>query len=222
MSEDSITRREFRFSPLLLVLALGLAAPAVAQDAGSEGGRTDEAPPTVGTRVGEGVGREQMWPAPTEEDWAKPVLITFQRTWEDALAVAEEENKAILVCVNMDGEIASEHYAGIRYRQPEASALYEPYVNVIASVYRHSPRDFDENGERILCPRFGSVTCGEHISIEPVLFEKFLKPDRVAPRHVMVELDKEKGETESYDTSPAARPSRVSSSVATVPSSTAS
>jgi tetratricopeptide (TPR) repeat protein len=136
-----------------------------------------------------------MWFAPSAEDWAKPCLVTWQRTWEDALAVSLETGKPILVCVNMDGEIASEHYAGIRYRQPDITVLYEPYVTVIASVYRHSPRDFDENGERILCPRFGSVTCGEHISIEPKLFDQFFENKRIAPRHIMVELDK----VETYD-----------------------
>ncbi len=90
-------------------------------------------PPQLGNRVtenGQRVGREQMWPAPTAEDWAKPVLITFQRTWDDAVAVSKETGKPILICINMDGEIASEHYAGVRYRQPEIAELYEPYVCV--------------------------------------------------------------------------------------------
>jgi tetratricopeptide (TPR) repeat protein len=138
-----------------------------------------------------GTTREQMWVAPTAEDWKKPCLLTFQRTWEDALDVSRRSGRPILVCVNMDGEIASEHYAGVRYRQPEMAALYEPYVCVIASVYRHTPRDWDEQGSRILCPRFGSVTCGEHIAIEPILYESYFDGQRVAPRHVMVELDRE-------------------------------
>jgi peroxiredoxin (alkyl hydroperoxide reductase subunit C) len=41
------------------------------------------------------------------------------------VAVSRETGKPILVCVNMDGEVASEHYAGIRYRQPEIAKLYE-------------------------------------------------------------------------------------------------
>lgn len=139
--------------------------------------------------------REGMWPAPTAEDWRKPCLLTFQRTWEDAVAVAKESGRPILVCINMDGEIASEHYAGVRYRSPEIAPLYEPYVLVIASVYRHTPRDHDDQGRRILCPRFGSVTCGEHIDIEPGIFEKFCDGQRVAPRHICVELDG----SESYD-----------------------
>jgi len=139
--------------------------------------------------------REQMWPAPTAEDWKKPCLVHWQRTWDDAVAVSKETGKPILICVNMDGEIASEHYAGIRYRDPSIVALYDPYVCVIASVYRHNPRDYDEQGKRILCPRFGTVTCGEHIWIEPTLFDKYFEGRRIAPRHIMVELDQK----EVYD-----------------------
>jgi hypothetical protein len=135
---------------------------------------------------------EQMWPAPTAADWAKPVLIQWQRTWQDAVRLSQETKRAILVCVNMDGEIASEHYAGIRYRDPEITKLYEPYIPVIASVYRHNPRDYDEQGQRIPCPRFGCVTCGEHIALEPLIYAKFLDGKRIAPRHIMVELDGKK------------------------------
>ncbi|HEX9794441.1 MAG TPA: hypothetical protein VGC54_10705 [Planctomycetota bacterium] len=159
-------------SHLAIPFLLSLAAPAVAQN-GPTGGLT----------------REQMWPAPTAEDWAKPVRIVFQRSFEDAETVSKETGKAILVCVNMDGEIASEHYAGIRYRQPEIAKLYVPYVCVIASVYRHNPRDYTSAGERILCPRFGSVTCGEHITMEPIVYDRFLDDRRIAPRHIAVELD---------------------------------
>lgn len=150
--------------------------------------------PSAGAQV-PGVSREQMWPAPTAEDWAKPCLITFQRSFEDALAVSKETGRPILVCVNMDGEIASEHYAGIRYRDPQMAALFEPYVCVLASVYRHTPRDYDPDGNRILCPRFGSVTCEEHIRVEPQLFGEYFEGERVAPRHIMLELDG----SETYD-----------------------
>src|SRR5262245_54333776 len=139
--------------------------------------------------------RESMWPAPTAEDWQRPCLIPWQRTWDDALQVSKETGKPILICVNMDGEIASEHYAGIRYRQPDIAALYEPYVCVVASVYRHTPRDYDELGRRIPCPRFGTVTCGEHIAIEPLLFEKYFDGKRIAPRHIALEQDL----TKAYD-----------------------
>lgn len=132
---------------------------------------------------------EQMWYAPTAEDWAKPVLIRWQRTWADAVRLSQQTKKPILVCVNMDGEIASEHYAGVRYRDPEIAKLFEPYVCVMASVYRHNPRDYDDQGRRIPCPRLGCVTCGEHIALEPLVYEKFLDGKRISPRHIMVELD---------------------------------
>ena len=185
------------FLNALLPVVLALSATLSAQT--GEGERPaptpgNPTPPLPGPGP-QGAAREAMWFAPTAEDWQKPVLITFQRTWEDALAVSRETNKPILVCVNMDGEIASEHYAGVRYRQPDIAKLYEPYVCVMASVYRHNPRDYDEQGRRILCPRFGCITCGEHIAIEPLLYEKFMEGRRIAPRHIMVELDG----SETYD-----------------------
>ncbi len=142
-----------------------------------------------------GISREQMWPAPTSADWAKPCLIQWQRSWKDAVEVSRVTGKPLMIAVNMDGEIASEHWAGIRYRQADTARLYEPYVCVIASVYRHNPRDYDERGARILCPRFGSVTCGEHIRIEPELFDEYFDGKRIAPRHIGVELDRK----EFYD-----------------------
>lgn len=177
----------------LALAALGLAPVAYAQT--GPGGGPMGGPPGLPP----GVSREQMWPAPTAEDWKKPCLIHWQRTWEDAQALSKETGKPILVCVNMDGELASEHYAGVRYRQPETAALYDPYVCVIASVYRHNPRDYDDQGRRILCPRFGSVTCGEHIAIEPVLYEKYFDGKRVAPRHIGIEPGQSADHQEMYD-----------------------
>jgi len=168
--------------------------PAVARGQGA-------APSKDATRFGSppslpaGASRETMWPAPTADDWKMPCLITWQRTFEDALKVARATKKPILVCVNMDGEIASEHFAGIRYRRAETARLYDPYVCVIASVYRHTPRDYDEEGNRIVCPRFGTVTCGEHIAIEPGLYDEFFDGKRIAPRHIEIEVDRKK----SYD-----------------------
>jgi hypothetical protein len=138
---------------------------------------------------------ESMWPAPTADDWAKPVLVTWQRTLDDAIRVSNQTGKPVLLCVNMDGEPASEHFAGIRYREADSAKLLEPYVCVMASVYRHTPRDHDETGRRVPCPRFGGITCGEHVALEPVLFEKYFEGRRIAPRHILLEADGK----ESYD-----------------------
>ena len=136
----------------------------------------------------QGLVPEQMWYAPTAADWQKPVQIRWQRTWEDAVRLSQQTKQPILVCVNMDGEIASEHYAGVRYRDPEIAKLFEPYVCVMASVYRHNPRDYDEQGRRIPCPRLGCITCGEHIALEPLVYEKFLDGKRISPRHIVLDL----------------------------------
>ncbi len=140
-----------------------------------------------------GLNREAMWPAPTAEDWSKPCVIHWQRTFDDAIAVAKATKRPLLVCVNMDGEIASEHWAGVLYRKPELAKIFDGYVPVIGSVYRHTARDYDDQGRRIPCPRFGTVTCGEHIAMETVFYEKFLDGKRISPRHIRVEL----GETEN-------------------------
>jgi hypothetical protein len=135
-----------------------------------------------------GLTEEVMWPAATAEGWAKPVLVKWQRTFEDALAAAKERNAPVMVAVNMDGEIASEHFAGVRYRDAETAELLNRYVCVIASVYRHTPRDYDETGARVPCPRFGTVTCGEHIEAERELYDKYFDEKRISPRHIMLDL----------------------------------
>lgn len=136
-----------------------------------------------------GTTEQEMWPAASAEGWKLPVLIPWQRSFDDALRVAKLTNKPILVAVNMDGEIASEHYAGIRYRTAETAKLFEPYVCIVASVYRHTPRDHDEQGRRILCPRLGDVTCGEHIAAETELYDKYFDGVRISPRHLVLEPD---------------------------------
>jgi hypothetical protein len=143
----------------------------------------------------EGLTEEVMWPAASAEGWRKPCLVTWQRSFDDALRVARAEVRPLLVAVNMDGEIASEHYAGVRYREPDTAAMLARYVCVIASVYRHTPRDYDEEGRRVECPRFGTVTCREHIENERELYEKYFDGKRVSPRHIVLDLDAK----ETYD-----------------------
>ena len=170
--------------------ALLLAAPLAAQGSDpSQDARRLGSP----AALAQGQTVESMWPAPTAEDWSKPVLVSWQRTFEDAFRVAGELAKPVLVCVTMDGEPASEHWAGIKYRTEETARLLEPYVCVVASVYRHTPRDHDEEGRRIPCPRFGGVTCGEHITLEPILYARYFDGQRIAPRHILLERDGTKG-----------------------------
>jgi len=183
-------RRRFALLPLLLFPAR---LPALGQDPARPSGG---APPSDDAfRMGsppalpEGMSEEQMWPAATAEGWRQPCLVHWQRSFADALSVARAEHKPILVAVNMDGEIASEHFAGVRYREPGTAEQMNRYACVIASVYRHTPRDYDEEGRRIECPRFQTVTCGEHIEAERELYGKYFDGKRISPRHIVLDLE---------------------------------
>lgn len=122
-----------------------------------------------------------------------PDQILWQRTLEDALAIAKVRHQPLLIAINMDGESASDRIYTERYRDPEFVAATRHCVCLGASVFRHNARDYDDEGRRIPCPRFGEITCGEHIALEPVLYEKyFADGDRVAPRHALILPDGKK------------------------------
>ncbi len=115
--------------------------------------------------------------------------VGWQRNLDDALAVGQATGRPLLICVNLDGEPASERFVRTKYFNAAFVRLTTAFVPVIASVNRHSPQDFDAHGHRIHCPRFGIVTCGEHIALEPVVFERYFDNERVAPRHIGGGLD---------------------------------
>lgn len=137
-------------------------------------------------------GRDAWWRPASAAEWKKPCLVEWQRSIEDAQAIAKATGRPILVVVNMDGEPASEHYAGVQYRDPEFAKLTQAFVPIVMSVNRHSARDYDERGRRIPCPRFGRITCGEHIALEPVCYDKFFEKQRYAPRHIGAPLEGKK------------------------------
>ncbi|MEO6595643.1 MAG: hypothetical protein ABIP94_12895 [Planctomycetota bacterium] len=116
--------------------------------------------------------------------------IHWQRCLADALHLAAATGRPLLLAVNMDGESASDRIVHEEYRDPAFVALTRHCVCLGASVFRHNPRNYDDEGRRIPCPRFGGCTCGEHMALEPVLFHKYLADgERVAPRHVLVRTD---------------------------------
>ncbi|MCP3920625.1 MAG: hypothetical protein GY711_34295 [bacterium] len=119
-------------------------------------------------------------------DRSQPPLMPWQRNLDDALALAKATGKPLLVCVNMDGEAASESLAWGRYRDPEFAKLAQGFVCVLASPDRRNVRDHDDRGRRITDTRFGTVVNAEHIDIEPKLFARYFSDRRVAPRHVGV------------------------------------
>ncbi len=118
-----------------------------------------------------------------------PRQVAWQPTLEDALRIARDENRPLLVAMNMDAESASERIVREQYKDPQFVAMTRRCVCIIGSLFRHTPRDHDDHGRRLACPRLGSVTCGEHIALEPILFDRFLKGDRIAPRHALIQPD---------------------------------
>lgn len=113
--------------------------------------------------------------------------VHWQRSIEDALSLQRRTGRPILVALNMDGESASDRIVHENYRDPAFVAASRSCICVVGSLFRHNPRDHDDEGRRIPCPRLGHVTCGEHVALEPRLFETFLADgERVAPRHALV------------------------------------
>lgn len=105
---------------------------------------------------------------------------------EVALKQSSAERRPLLIAVNMDGESAAERIVREQYRDPAFVALTDRFVCLVASAFRHTPRDFDDAGARVPCPRLGRVTCGEHMALEPLLFDRYLGGERIAPRHAVV------------------------------------
>jgi len=122
-------------------------------------------------------------------DRGRPTLIAWERSLDDALSLSRRTGRPLLVCVNLDGENASEAFAHSKYKRQAFADLVARYVPIIVSVNRHNPTDYDQQGRRIVCPRFGTVTCGEHIRPEQRVYELYLSGQRYAPRHVGVATD---------------------------------
>lgn len=120
---------------------------------------------------------------------ALPPQMPWQRNLDDALALSKATGKPLLICVNMDGESACEQLAWGRYRDPEFGALADGFICVVASPDRRNPADHDDRGRRLPDRRFGRIVNQEHIAIEPQVFERYFRNNRVAPRHVGVAPD---------------------------------
>lgn len=121
-----------------------------------------------------------------------PDQIAWQRSLADARALAATEHRPLLVAINVDGESGSDRIVQEEYRDPEFVAWTRRFVCVIGHPLRHAPRDHDDRGRRIVCPRLGSVTCGEHMALEPELFDAYLGGERVSPRHALILPDGKK------------------------------
>lgn len=144
----------------------------------------------------------QVAPPPTDPAFDPDRQVRWEHTFEDALELARAEGRPLLIAVNADGESASEAIVRERYRDPEWVANTRPFVCVVASFFRHTPRDYDDAGHRIPCPRLGEVTCGEHMALEPLVHDGPLtgaridlfgeEVGRISPRHTLIDRYGEK------------------------------
>jgi hypothetical protein len=113
-------------------------------------------------------------------------LMPWQRTLEDALVLSQQTGKPLLICVNVDGESASEVLARFQYCDPDFVAKAQGFIPLIVSPDEHNPREYNDRGRRIPDPKFGRVINSEHVDIEPIVFERYFGGQRVAPRHIGV------------------------------------
>jgi hypothetical protein len=86
-----------------------------------------------------------------------PPQIDWVGDWEAAFKQANETGKPVMVCINSkDGEKANERAARTTYHDAEFVALSRKFVMLVLSVRSHATRG--------TCPRFGRVTCEQHLN----------------------------------------------------------
>lgn len=115
---------------------------------------------------------------------ADEAQVDWVGDWKRAFRQAKESNKPVMVCINSrDGEQANERAAHSIYHDPWFVPLSRRFVMIVVSVHVHA-----ENG---ICPRFGKVTCQEHVNCWSALRlehgDTFLVPnttnEMISPQH---------------------------------------
>ncbi len=114
--------------------------------------------------------------------------VHWERDYDAAFAKAKERNVPVLLCFNMDGEVASDSTALRLYRDPAFVERSRDFVCLIASTETHETRAEAIGDEMIqACARFGALTCKEHLKVEIRASEEFVGKDSViSPQHVLI------------------------------------
>jgi len=116
--------------------------------------------------------------------------IDWVGDWESAFQQAKKTGKPVMVCINSkDGESANEATAAKIYRDPLFVALSRRFVMVLISTREH--------GKAGACPRFGGVTCAQHLEcwkeLRAAHGETFVIPDSggdmISPQHAWFTAD---------------------------------
>jgi HEAT repeat protein len=83
--------------------------------------------------------------------------IDWVGDWDAAFQKAKETERPVMVCINSkDLETANEKTARLIYRDPEFVEHSRKFVMIVISTITHRT-----NGT---CPRFGKVTCAQHLA----------------------------------------------------------
>ena len=116
--------------------------------------------------------------------------IDWVGDFDEAFALAKERKCPVMVCINSkDREKANEATAKELYRDPEFVELSRSFVMVVMSTLTHK-----ESGP---CPRFGKVTCTEHLQCWQALAAKYgdrfvspeAKGEMISPQHAWFSAD---------------------------------
>jgi hypothetical protein len=108
--------------------------------------------------------------------------VTWESSYETAMARAREQGRVVWVAVNMDGEGANDYLAQQVYLDKRIQDLTSTTVNLVASRSMHA-----SSGP---CKRFVGIACDDHKRIEASVRGSLVKEDDsghvVAPQHVLL------------------------------------
>lgn len=108
--------------------------------------------------------------------------VTWDSSYETAMARAREQGRVVLVAVNMDGEGANDYLAQQVYADKRILDLTSSTVNLVASRSSHA-----SSGP---CKRFAGIACDDHKRIESAVRGSLVREDEsgfvVAPQHVLL------------------------------------
>jgi hypothetical protein len=143
--------------------------------------------------------------------------IDWVADWDQAFELARKAGKPVMVCINSkDGEAANERAAQGIYRDSWFVALSRKFVMIVVSTRSHA--------EQGLCPRFGKVTCAQHLDCWKMLRanygDRFLLPGTtdamISPQHAWFKPDGTLLQRKEYELSKEELLKRMRSALAAV------
>ena len=126
--------------------------------------------------------------------------IDWVGDWKEAFRQAKQTGKPVMICINSkDGEQANERAAQETYRDTWFVPMTRRFVMIVVSVREHASEG--------ACPRFGRVTCKEHLACWKELRvehgDEFLLPDTtdemISPQHAWFRPDGKLLQRQEYE-----------------------